>query len=177
MPDTTDTTDTPTAGAPTSVRRRIADARATVVGTKGLRTRVAKHTDVLARLKSRLDAAERTAADQATRVKDLEARVKELDRAAVMEAAERERRDAQLGTLEVRLADLEECLSPTVRGGDVAPPDGEELAQARSLVEDVRTEHARVRARMQVVSAYEERLRRVEESVAELFEGDPRHLV
>ncbi len=32
-------------------------------------------------------------------------------------------------------------------------------------------------ARMQVVSAYEERLRRVEESVTELFDGDRRHLV
>ena len=65
----------------------------------------------------------------------------------------------------------------------LAPRSGAPRRTTRSsprpsaLVDDVRTEHARIRARMQVISAYEERLRRVEESVAELYEGDPRHLV
>lgn len=170
-----DSTDSPT--SPASVRRRLADARASVVGTTGLRTKVAKHTDVIAGLRARLDTQQQAATEQGKRLKDLEARVKDLDRARVMEAAERERRDAQFGTLEVRLADLEERFVAAPAGGAVTPPDEAELAEARGLVEDVRTEHARVRARLQVVSAYEERLRRVEESVAELYEGDPRHLV
>ena len=181
MPDRTDSTDsTSNSGSPASVRRRLADARATVVGTSGLRTRVAKHTDALARLKTRVDAQQQGATEQAKRLKELEARVKDLDRARVMQAAERERRDAQFGTIEVRLADLEQRFVAVPAGGasgSVAPPDEAELAEARGLVEEVRTEHARVRARLQVVSAYEERLRRVEESVAELYEGDPRHLV
>ena len=94
-----------------------------------------------------------------------------------MEASERERRDAQFGTIEVRLADLEQRLRDARSYVGSTPPDDEALAEASSLVDDVRTEHARIRARMQVISAYEERLRRVEESVAELYEGDPRHLV
>jgi hypothetical protein len=94
-----------------------------------------------------------------------------------METRERERRDSQFGAIEERLADLEQRLRdarPHVGG---TPPDDEALAQASTLVDDVRTEHARIRARMQIISAYEERLRRVEESVTELYEGDPRHLV
>jgi hypothetical protein len=62
-------------------------------------------------------------------------------------------------------------------GARATAPDDDQLAAGRTLLDDVRTEHARIRARMQVVSAYEERLRRVEESVTELFDGDRRHLV
>ena len=68
--------------------------------------------------------------------------------------------------------------SPTPGPAAPATPlDDESVAEGRGLLDEVRTEHARIRARMQVVSAYEERLRRVEESVAELYEGDRRHPV
>ena len=170
MPDTT------TAG-PTTLRDRVADARATIVGTKGLRAKVATHAAALKTLRSRVDDHERRSARQDELLKDLQAKVTYLDRARTMEAAERERRDAQFGTIEVRLAELEQRLHDARTQVGSTTPDGEELAEAQALVDDVRTEHARIRARMQVVSAYEERLRRVEESVAELFEGDPRHLV
>ena len=108
---------------------------------------------------------------------DLEARAKELERAETLDTAERERRDAQFGTLEVRLGDLEQRLADARAEHGGAPLDDAALAEGRGLLDEVRTEHARIRARMQVVSAYEERLRRVEESVAELYEGDPRHPV
>jgi hypothetical protein len=90
---------------------------------------------------------------------------------------ERERRDAQFGTLEMRLADLEQHLDDSRAGLGQAPLDDDQLREGRGLLEAVRSEHARIRARMQVVSAYEERLRRVEESVAELYDGDRRHPV
>ena len=77
----------------------------------------------------------------------------------------------------MRLADLEQLLADSASGVTAKRPDDEQLAAGRSLLDEVRTEHARIRARMQVVSAYEERLRRVEESVTELFDGDRRHLV
>ena len=78
----------------------------------------------------------------------------------------------------MRLADLEQRARRRPGGARAsAPLDDERLAEGRGLLEEVRTEHARIRARMQVVSAYEERLRRVEESVAELYEGDRRHPV
>ena len=169
MPDTT----TPDR---TTLRRRLADARATVVGTKGLRAKVAAHTTALTTLRARVDEHQRRMAQKDQQVKELEARVTYLDRARVMEAAERERRDAQFGTIEVRLADLEQRLADT-RSRVADPPTDDELSRATGLVEEVRTEHARIRARMQVISAYEERLRRVEESVVQLYEGDPRHLV
>ena len=127
-------------------------------------------------LRARVDDQEGRLARQDERLKDLQEQVTYLDRARTMEASERERRDAQFGTIEVRLADLEQRLRDA-RSHVGTQPDDEALAEASSLVEDVRTEHARIRARMQVISAYEERLRRVEESVAELYEGDPRHLV
>jgi len=169
MSDTT--TDPPT------LRRRVGDARAAIVGTKGLRAKVAGHTSTLKALRARADdqQARLTRHDQA--LKDLLAKVAYLERARTMEAAERERRDAQFGTIEARLAELEQRLRDVRSPAGGAPPGDDEVAQAAGLVDEVRTEHARIRARMQVVSAYEERLRRVEESVAELYEGDPRHLV
>ncbi len=161
---------------PTTLRRRAADARATIVGTKGLRAKVATHTATLKALRARADDQQGRLARQDERLKELKAQVTYLERARTMEASERERRDAQFGAIEVRLAELEQRLRDA-RPAIGVPPDDEALATAIDLVEVVRTEHARVRARMQVVSAYEERLRRVEESVAELYEGDPRHLV
>ena len=170
MPDTT-------APGSTTLRRRVADARATIVGTKGLRARVATHTASLTALRARVEDQKGRLARQGQQLKDLQARVTYLDRARGMETRERERRDSQFGAIEVRLADLEQRLHDARPHAGGTPPDDEALAQASTLVEDVRTEHARIRARMQVISAYEERLRRVEESVSELYEGDPRHLV
>ena len=160
-----------------SLRRRLADARAVVTGTKGLRARVAKDSSAIATLRTRLTEQQRSADRQDQRLKELEARLKQADRALALEAVERERRDAQFGTLEARLADLEQGLSDSRAGVGHAPVDEEQLGEGRDLLEAVRTEHARIRARMQVVSAYEERLRRVEESVAELYDGDRRHPV
>ena len=170
MSDTTGT-------GPSTLRRRVADARATVVGTKGLRTKVASQAATLKALRAKVDESQQRLARQEQQLKDLEARVTYLDRARALEASERERRDAQFGTIEVRLAELEQRLQDAHPLTGTTPPDDDQLAEASRLVEEVRTEHARVRARMQVISSYEERLRRVEESLTELYEGDPRHLV
>lgn len=156
------------------LRRRIADARATVVGTKGLRTKVASQAAALKALRASVDDLR---GKHQQRLKDLEAQVRYLERARTMEASERERRDAQFGTIEVRLAELEQQVADARSRGGSTAPDEAGLAEAHGLVDEVRTEHARIRARMQVISSYEERLRRVEESLAELYEGDPRHLV
>lgn len=166
----------PTADGST-VRHRLAEARATVVGTKGLRARVAKHTAALSALRARVDTQQERLARHDQRLKDIETRIKDVDRGTVLDTVERERRDTQFGTIEVRLADLEQRLADAASGLGDAPLDEQQLAAGRSLLDEVRTEHARIRARMQVVSAYEERLRRVEESVAELYDGDRRHPV
>lgn len=171
--------DTPARPA-TSLRRRVADARAAIVGTKVLRGKLAEQAAALKSLRGRTEDQQKKLAAQGKRVKDLEAKVAYLERARTLEAVERERRDAQFGTLEVRLAELEQRLGdalPARPDADAAVVDGDDLAAARRLVDEVRTEHERIRVRMQVVSAYEERLRRVEESVAKVYDGDPRHVV
>lgn len=68
-----------------------------------------------------------------------------------------------LAALDERVAVLER---PPVRlpGGQPLP------AEARDLVEEVRAEHARVRARLTAVALYEERIGRVEQAVAALAE-------
>lgn len=63
----------------------------------------------------------------------------------------------QVAALEARLETLEERLEPAPTG------DAAEHAEARSLVEEVRTEHARVRARISAATVFEERLRVLEE--------------
>lgn len=99
----------------------------------------------------------------ATLPDDLVQRLERLERLEVRLAdAERELRrvSPQLAALEQRLEDLRERLdSPTY----AASP--EEQAEARSLVEDVRREHAQVRARISAATVFEERLRVVEEKV------------
>ena len=78
----------------------------------------------------------------------------------------------QVGVFEERMGRLEQRLES---GTFVA--DDASMAEARSLVEEVRREHEQARVRMQIVSHYEERLRRVEEAVAGLHGGDVRHPV
>lgn len=166
--------------SPKSLRRRVLDLRASVVGTRTLRDKLAKQVTALADVRGRVDALAKRADAQDRRIKELEALTKDLGRAANLDTVERERRDLQAGAVETRLADLEQRLADALAAradGGAPAPDAAALAEGRSLLDEVRDEHARARARMQVVAAYEERLRRVEESVAELYDGDRRHLV
>jgi hypothetical protein len=78
----------------------------------------------------------------------------------------------QVGVFEERMGRLEQRLES---GSFVA--DDASMAEARSLVDEVRKEHEQARVRMQVVSHYEERLRRVEEGLSALYKGDVRHPV
>ena len=61
----------------------------------------------------------------------------------------------QVAAFETR---LEQQARPQVYTGELA-----DLPEARLLVDVVREEHARIRARLALVSAYEERLRRLEQ--------------
>jgi hypothetical protein len=78
----------------------------------------------------------------------------------------------QVGVFEERMGRLEQRLES---GSFVA--DDASMAEARSLVDEVRHEHEQVRVRMQIVSHYEERLRRVEEALVGLHGEDVRHPV
>lgn len=63
---------------------------------------------------------------------------------------------AQLAALDTRVAEGER--PPVTVAGDGAPP-----AEAIELVEEIRAEHQRVRARLTAVASYEERIGRLEE--------------
>jgi hypothetical protein len=91
------------------------------------------------------------------RLDTLDRRLEAVDHQASWSANELARLGPQAAAFESR---LEERSSPHVLVGELA-----DLPEARSLVEAVREEHARVRARLALVSAYEERLRRLEERV------------
>jgi exonuclease VII small subunit len=75
----------------------------------------------------------------------------------------------QLGSLEARLGSLERDGGEAV----VAAP-GDEV-EARRLLDAVQREHEQIRVRFQVVTSYEERLRRVEAALTKLYDGDDRH--
>ncbi|WP_409330458.1 hypothetical protein [Trujillonella humicola] len=68
----------------------------------------------------------------------------------------------QLSRLAPQAAALEERLERAARPVVVTPGDDADVAEARMLVEVVREEHARVRSRLSLLSAYEERLRVLE---------------
>lgn len=66
----------------------------------------------------------------------------------------------QLAALETKVEDLRQRLAPVPEAGS---PD--EVDRARTLVDEIRTEHQRVRVRLSAVTTYEERLRRIEEKI------------
>jgi septal ring factor EnvC (AmiA/AmiB activator) len=88
------------------------------------------------------------------RLAEMERRLDTVARESAWAANELARLNPQVSAFETR---LEQQARPEVITGDL-----QDLPEARSLVEIVREEHARVRARLALVSAYEERLRRLE---------------
>ena len=89
------------------------------------------------------------------RIGELERRLDPVERESSWSANELARLAPQAAAFEGR---LEQQARPQVLTGHLA-----DLPEARTLVEVVREEHARVRARLSLVSAYEERLRRLEQ--------------
>jgi DNA repair exonuclease SbcCD ATPase subunit len=92
------------------------------------------------------------------RVRRLEARAeRQHERIAELER-ELKRVSPQLAALEERVEDLRQRLDlPDLDASD------DDRAEARSLVEEIRREHAQVRARISAATVFEERLRVLEE--------------
>jgi uncharacterized protein involved in exopolysaccharide biosynthesis len=67
-----------------------------------------------------------------------------------------------------RLAPHVAAVDQRVAGLERGPVTGEIQGEARSLVEEIRTEHARVRARLSAVAAYEQRITKMEQAVTAL---------
>lgn len=106
-------------------------------------------------LHSRLDDLAGRDGELEKRISDLEHRIDPVERESSWTANELARLAPQAAAFEAR---LEQRTRPQVLTGELA-----DLPEARTLVEVVREEHARVRARLALVSSYEERLRRLEQ--------------
>jgi uncharacterized NAD(P)/FAD-binding protein YdhS len=92
--------------------------------------------------------------DYARRLGEVERRMGEVERESSWSANELARIAPQVSAFETR---LEQQTQAEVFTGDLA-----DVPEARRLLDGIREEHARVRARLALVSAYEERLRRLE---------------
>ncbi len=117
------------------------------------------------------DAVDQRPAGSDRRLADIEGRLRrqrrELDRVSrevIACAALLQRLMPQLAAVEVRLS--EQRRDPATVTGT---PD--EVEEARSIVEEVRREHDRVRARLSGVAWYEDRLRKLEERIEALASG------
>jgi hypothetical protein len=93
------------------------------------------------------------------RLAHIDGRLDRLEGDLAWNSSEIERMAPQAASFESR---LERAARPIVLTGDL-----ESLPEARLLVDVVREEHARARARLALISSYEERLRRLENRAAE----------
>jgi chromosome segregation ATPase len=100
----------------------------------------------------------------------LQARVRPIEQAGSLREIDHARLTTQVGALEERAGRLEQRI-----GDGALITDDTSSAQARDLLTEVRSEHEQIRVRMQIISWYEERLRRVEASVTSMYDGDLRH--
>ena len=120
--------------------------------------RVAQQVEPLKTTVDRLDAENRSHRERLAaidhRLGVIDGRLDAVERESGWSANELARLNPQVASFETR---LEQQARPEVLTGAL-----EDLPEARSLVETIREEHARVRARLALVSAYEERLRRLE---------------
>ncbi|WP_156893280.1 hypothetical protein [Actinokineospora enzanensis] len=94
-------------------------------------------------------------------VSSLGRRLDDLDSTVEWLNGEHRRIAPQLAAVESRLAEVEHRLGRTGCVEGVAP---DELGHVTALVDEIRSEHARVRTRLSLVARYEERLTRLEET-------------
>jgi chromosome segregation ATPase len=99
-------------------------------------------------------------AELQSNVTDLRSAVAATDERINHVAWTQERLGPQIAAVDERLAVLER---PEPAAGDPA-----EQAEARSLVEEIRSEHARVRARLSAVASYEHRIAQLEQTLTTL---------
>jgi predicted component of type VI protein secretion system len=115
----------------------------------------------------RLDAALRRLDRHTEALKELRGRLGKHDgRLAKVEATAKVL-SMDFARIQLQLAALETKVETVARERDPAPitGDSEAVARARDVVAIVQQEHEQIRARFQIITRYEERLRRVEDSL------------
>ena len=120
--------------------------------------------------RARLDRQDKAVDSHAQRLAKQADRLDRLAARAKLLRSDFERIEHQLGA-------LEEKVERVAREREAAPvtADPDDIADARTVVEQVQREHEQIRVRFQVITRYEERLRRVEELLdgQEGTEGSP----
>ncbi len=144
------------------LRRTLGRARRALFVPRDLQAGVDQQRGQAKRLEQRLTSLE-------TELAAVKAQVKPFALASKRRDVEHGRMSFQFGSIEQRLGEIEQRIAT---GTFVA--DDAEQAEARRLVDEVRREHDQARVRFQIVSHYEERLRRVESALLELLDGDLR---
>jgi chromosome segregation ATPase len=131
--------------------------------------RVAQQVDPLMQTVHRLDAENRSHRERLAeidrRLGEIDGRLHAVERESAWSANELARLNPQVASFETR---LEKQAHPEVFTGGL-----EDLPEARNLIDAIREEHARVRARLALVSAYEERLRRLEARMLQQDRDNP----
>jgi chromosome segregation ATPase len=122
--------------------------------------------DALVKRISKLESAQARQAEKLARLQERHGRskerIEEIRLTAFKAHTAYEIVKAQVGAMEVRLQDLADKLDAARLG-----PDDEGSAEARTLVEEIREEHRRIRVRFGTMTQYEERIRRLESALAE----------
>jgi chromosome segregation ATPase len=136
--------------------------------TAALRRRLRRSSgvDELANRLAKTDARLTRQTERVTRLGDRlkrhKERLDELKPAAYRATSMLEILGAQVGALEERL----QSLADKVELGNYDATD-DEKAEARSLLEDIRDEHRRIRVKFGTMTSYEERVRRLESALAD----------
>jgi predicted component of type VI protein secretion system len=115
----------------------------------------------------RLDGALRRLDRHTTAIKELRERIgKHETRLAKVEATAKVL-SMDFARIQLQLAALETKVERVARERDPVhiTGDSHDVARARDVVELVQQEHEQIRARFQIITRYEERLRRVEDSL------------
>jgi chromosome segregation ATPase len=124
--------------------------------------RVAEHHDQLNGHQQAVDWHEACIVDHRRRLDEIESRFGELERLQRWTANELERVIPQVAAQESELESLRGKLDSVPIGSEP------EVEAARSLIDEIRREHAQIRVRLTGIAQYEDRLRKLEErTVAE----------
>jgi chromosome segregation ATPase len=140
--------------------RRGAGANPVANRLRAHEQRLNRQADRLDRMARRLDRQYDRLDNQARRIDQYSDRVQTWTPFIANLRVESGAISTQLAALETRVARLE--------AAPVDPGTENERAEARSIVEAARAEHAQVRARLTLIAAYEERLRRLEVAMREV---------
>jgi DNA repair exonuclease SbcCD ATPase subunit len=115
----------------------------------------------------RLDGALRRLDRHTTAIKELRGRVGKHESHLAKVEATAKVLTMDFARIQLQLAALESKVERVAAERDPAPVTGDshDVARARDVVALVQQEHEQIRARFQIITRYEERLRRVEDSL------------